>query len=133
MPCVVTAVMYDSTELQPNLYRFQNSTVTWLTKRGVCEDMAELEASMLKAIGIPTETIQGVVQSTTQTSDPTGTNGDNHEWIKAFDGQSWVVADPTWSGDDSGGNGWMTNRFFTNTHAFRTTHTADSSFIGTSE
>lgn len=128
---VADDIAYDTNELKPNQYRFQNSTTTWSTKSGVCEDDAELEASMLKAIGIPTETIQGVAQAATQTVDPIGSNGDNHEWVKVFDGTQWLLADPTWSGPGDGTTGWETSEFFTSTKAFASTHTADNGATGT--
>ncbi|WAH37810.1 transglutaminase-like domain-containing protein [Alicyclobacillus dauci] len=129
---VADAVVYDQSELQPTGYRFQNALQTWQTKLGICEDYAEVEASMLKAIGIRAETIQGrVTDSGTGTTDPANQNGDNHEWVKAWDGSKWVLADPTWSTADETTTDWLTNQFFTNTQNFQSTHQADSQATGT--
>jgi hypothetical protein len=122
---------YDMSELQPNLYRFQDSMMTWNSKTGICEDYAELEASMLKSIGIRAETILGVVSDSTTGNQPANANNDNHEWLKAWDGTKWIIADPTWSSEDESNTALVTNEFFTDTQSFDTTHTTDSNGIGT--
>ena len=124
---------YDSSELQPGGYRFQDSLETLKTGLGVCEDYAELESSLLRSVGIQTETISGTVE------DPTGavpiTSLDKkfgHEWLKVWNGASWIVADPTWASEalDSG-YGSISNEFFTNTTSFTSDHVANESEIGT--
>jgi hypothetical protein len=122
---------YDMTETQPNLYRFQDSETTWNTRTGICEDYAELEASLLKSIGIRAETVLGSVPESSTSTDLANTSGDNHEWVQAWDGEKWVVADPTWSSDDDANTAIVTNQFFTNTQSFQSTHTTDSNGIGT--
>lgn len=131
---VAEDIVYDQTELQPGNYRFQDAVQTATSKLGVCEDDAELEADMLRSIGIPVETVQGVATTaTTGETDPTSANGDNHEWLNVSDGTNWILADPTWSSADASTTGWLTNEFFTNTVSLQNTHRADAAATGLPE
>lgn len=121
---------YDQSELQPGGYRFQDSLQTLNSGTGICEDYAELTASLLRSIGIPTETIQGTAQDFNGDL-PQDPSQANHEWVKAWDGNQWVVMDPTWSGGGVTNGGYITNEYLTNTNAFSTQHVAQASGVAT--
>lgn len=124
-------ITYDQTELQAGGYRFQDSLQTLATGSGICEDYAELTSSFLRSIGIPVETIQGIAQDPTGElpRDPSAENA--HEWLKAWDGNQWMVMDPTWSSAGSSDGTVLVNEFFTLTNSFTVDHDATSSGIGT--
>lgn len=128
---VAAKIVYDQLEDQPAYYQFQDGVETLARGEGVCEDYAELEADMLRSIGIPTETVQGVGNSSFGQTQPTTVLGDNHEWLRVFDGTSWILSDPTWTTADTSVNGWISNEFFTETTSFDATHQPDPNAIGT--
>lgn len=67
---------------------WQQTSQTFLSRIGVCEDESALAAAMLRSIGIPTELVDG-------TGFMNGSSG-AHQWNQAWDGTHWVLFDPTW-------------------------------------
>jgi hypothetical protein len=111
-------VVYDLADYNANKFIWKNSTETWQNPIGVCEDISELTASMLKAIGIPAQTLVG--------NAPLGSAPDDHEWLRAYNGISWIVMDPTWNGSGGGINSSLTNEYLTNTDSLKGNHVLDS-------
>ncbi len=125
-------VIYNTSELNPGKYIWQDAITTNQTQSGVCENYAQLAAAMLRIVGIPTETVGGYADSTWTSPNFTDTNpNDAHEWIQAWNGSQWILADPTWTDGDQTVNSQMTNAFFTNTVEFAQTHAQQASSTGT--
>ncbi len=111
-------VVYDYTDFNANKFIWKNSTLTWQNPVGVCEDISELTASMLKSIDIPAEPLAGTA--------PPDATPDDHEWIRAYDGTGWLVIDPTWNGSGKSINSSITNEYMTNTDSLTSSHILDS-------
>ena len=116
-------------------YVWQSALQAWNTHSGVCEDYASLDASLLESVGISALTVGGVANSNwTHPNSNTTNPADSHIWVKAWDGSSWILMDPTW-GTTAGTKtiGYVSNQFFTNTVALQETHAALSGQLGTWE
>ncbi|PWI54704.1 transglutaminase-like domain-containing protein [Sulfoacidibacillus thermotolerans] len=125
-------IVYNNAELQPGKYVWQDALTTYHTQSGVCENYAQLAASMLRLVGIPTQTVGGYANSTWTKPNPSDTNpSDAHEWIQSWNGSQWVIADPTWASGDQPVNNQITNEFFTQTTSFTQTHVATPDSTGT--
>jgi hypothetical protein len=111
-------VVYDFADYNANKFVWKNSTDTWQNPLGVCEDISELTASMLKSIGIPAETLAGTA--------PQGSTPDNHEWLRAYNGSNWIVTDPTWNGSGGNVNSSLLNEFMTNTESLSGSRVLDT-------
>ncbi len=112
---------------------WQDAVNVWKTRFGVCQDYSSLASSMLRSVGIPTQTIIGGVGP----RGPFAHNPDDHEWLEAWDGTKWILFDPTF---DSPGFGntirvpfYVDNEYFTNTDAFIHDHWPDRAKIGTDQ
>lgn len=119
-------VKYDWPDYEAGNNIWQDSSLVWSTNSGVCQDIAELAASMLKSIGVPTLTVIGMA--------PKNQTTDNHEWIESWDGTRWLTMDPTWNSPSDAQTTVMdtlTNEYTTQTDSFLSSHEADASKIGT--
>nr|WP_272879864.1 transglutaminase-like domain-containing protein [Sulfoacidibacillus ferrooxidans] len=125
-------VVYDFNELNANQYVWQDAGTTFTNQSGVCENYAQLTASMLRLVGIPAQTIGGYGDATWTTPNYSDTNPqDAHEWVEAWNGSEWVMLDPTWADGNQSVNNLLTNQYFTNTVSFSETHAAQADQIGT--
>ena len=123
---VADKVKYDWVGYQAGNNTWQDATIVWSNNLGVCQDIAELTASMLKSVGVPTLTIVGTA--------PKGQQTDDHEWIEVWNGAHWTIMDPTWnspSNSQTTVNDTLSSEYMTLTDSFQTSHTADISKIGT--
>ncbi|MCF8563815.1 transglutaminase-like domain-containing protein [Alicyclobacillus tolerans] len=84
---VSSHIKYNWPAFNANQIPWQQTTQTLNTDLGVCQDEAAVAASLLRSIGIPTETIAGTLSLD-------GTTG-AHEWDQSWNGQQWIVYDPT--------------------------------------
>lgn len=119
-------VKYDWPDYQAGKSIWQDSNGVWSSNSGVCQDIAELSASMLKSVGIPTLTVIGMA--------PKGQTTDDHEWIQSWDGNQWLTIDPTWDSPSDPQTvvvDTLSNEYTTLTDSFQSSHTADQSMIGT--
>ncbi|AEJ42399.1 transglutaminase domain protein [Alicyclobacillus acidocaldarius subsp. acidocaldarius Tc-4-1] len=66
---------------------WQQMTTTLSLHEGVCQDISGVAAGLLRALGIPALVVQG--QGLGQLG------WGPHQWDEAWDGQRWVVFDPT--------------------------------------
>ena len=67
------------------------------TRRGVCQDFAQLEIAFLRAMGIPARYISGYLETEPPPGKPRLVGADaSHAWISFFcPGTGWIDADPT--------------------------------------
>ena len=120
-------ILYNLPEYNSGNVTWQDSLVAWQSNSGVCQDIAELTASMLKSIGIPAETVQG--------SAPNNDNSNDHEWLQAWDGSHWILLDPTWNmpvdSQNFTVNDHLSNEYMTNTAQFKLDHFPQAGKTGT--
>jgi transglutaminase-like putative cysteine protease len=114
---VAEKVQYDMPEYLSGKIQWHDSATVWTKPLGVCQDIAGLAATMMKSIGIPAETLVGAA--------PKG-NYENHEWLQAYDGSSWMILDPTWDAPISkqgGTNDILSNEYNDNSLDYQDSHT----------
>lgn len=119
-------ILYDWKNANAGTEIWQNSTTAWQTNSGVCQDIAEMTAAMLRSIGLPTETVIGNAPLTETT--------DDHEWIRVWLNSSWMYIDPTWNSPSDSTmttNSLITSQYMTQTSAMTSSHRADPVFVGT--
>lgn len=123
---VAGTLSYNVAEASPGgQYVWKSASATWSAKNGICENFAELEASLLRSVGVPVQTVGGNANANWTTPNFNDKNAyDAHEWLSIDTGGGWLIADPTWTGmqDTNGKNFGITNEFFTNTASFSATH-----------
>jgi len=67
----------------------EDSVTVLSTRRGVCDEFANLTAALLRARGIPTRYVSGYANSTL--------SWDAHAWLEAYvPGYDWIPVDPTY-------------------------------------
>ena len=110
-------IVYDWPDYNAGKAVWYDALTEWTHPLGVCQQIAEMAATMLKSIGIPTETILGAA--------PQG-NVANHEWLQAYNGSTWELLDPTWDTPNLGQDmtkDILTNEYNDNSPDFQSSHT----------
>lgn len=129
-------ISYNNVELAPNAqYIFTDALTTWNEQSGVCENMAQLAAALLRSVGIPTQTVGGYANPSWTTPNYKDQSADDaHEWLNVWNGAKWQLFDPTWTAiEDASGIGYgITSEFSTNTSSLLATHAPVSDQIATS-
>lgn len=82
---------------------------TLYSKRGVCEDYADLFAYMCNSAKIKCEVIEGLV-STGSSWLTTLTGGSDHAWDAVMINNKWYLIDPTWASGYIDGNRFKRKR-----------------------
>lgn len=128
-------ITYNEAEDQPGAkYVFQDAMATWNARLGVCENIAQLSAALMRSVGIPVQTVGGYANSSWTKPNYTDTNpSDAHEWLQVWNGTDWQIMDPTWTAisDNSGLAYGITSEFTTDTTSIAATHAAQTDQIGT--
>jgi transglutaminase-like putative cysteine protease len=73
----------------------------WALRQGVCQDIAQLTAGMLRTVGIPARYVSGYLYPRTEAPIGDTVAGQSHAWVEWWTGQ-WHGFDPT--------NGWPVGR-----------------------
>lgn len=81
-------IAYNWPAYKDNTTPWQQASKTVSIRVGVCNDESALAAAMLRSIGIPSRVVAG-------TASAPGVSGP-HQWNESWDGQKWVLFDPTW-------------------------------------
>jgi len=128
-------ITYNEAEDQPGAkYVFQDAMATWNARLGVCENIAQLTAALMRSVGIPVQTVGGYANSSWTKPNYSDTNpSDAHEWLQVWNGSNWQIMDPTWTAiSDSNGLAYgITSEFSTDTTSIAATHAAQTDQIGT--
>ncbi len=66
----------------------------WALRKGVCQDIAQLTAGMLRRVGIPARYVSGYLYPRTDASVGDAVEGQSHAWVEWFTGE-WIGFDPT--------------------------------------
>ena len=120
------ATRYDFVDYQQKKTVWHNAAEVFNGHLGVCQDISDLAAAMLKSVGVPVQTVIGK-------SSPNEAV-DDHEWLQAWNGTAWVLDDPTF-GQETSENGNQYIDTFTNAYTTATTalasHIPDPAQVGT--
>jgi transglutaminase-like putative cysteine protease len=71
-----------------------NAQEAWDTGQGVCQDMAQLTVSLMRAAGIPARYVSGYLHPDTDAKPGQTAVGQSHAWVEYWAG-SWTPLDPT--------------------------------------
>lgn len=110
-------MLYDIPEYNAGVSIWYDALTEWTHQLGVCQNIAEMAATMMKSIGIPVETVLGAA--------PRG-NTENHEWLQVYNGSAWEILDPTWDTPNNGQDmtkDTLTNQYNANSPDFQSSHT----------
>jgi transglutaminase-like putative cysteine protease len=77
-----------------------NAHEAWDKGQGVCQDMAQVAVSLMRAAGLPARYVSGYLHPKASAEPGTTAIGQSHAWIEYWAG-SWTALDPT-SGADVG-------------------------------
>lgn len=99
---VAKNIAYDTDDYFNNLNRSQDAFSTFKRKMAICQGYADLNAALLRAVGIPTKIIIGIGlgYGMPNSWDNVDKNANNHAWNEALVDGKWIVIDTTW---DAGG------------------------------
>lgn len=116
------AVTIVSNNTEP-YYTYEDLQTILQTQRGVCKAYADLLASLTESVGIPTQVVDGYANSSWVTPPASDSNlADAHSWDAIWNGNSWVLMDPTFTDGTSTAHYQLTNKYETNTLALQETH-----------
>jgi transglutaminase-like putative cysteine protease len=71
-----------------------NAQEAWDKGQGVCQDMAQLAVSLMRAAGIPARYVSGYLHPDPQAQPGSTAIGQSHAWVEYWAG-SWTPLDPT--------------------------------------
>jgi transglutaminase-like putative cysteine protease len=71
-----------------------NAQEAWDKGQGVCQDMAQLTVSLMRAAGIPARYVSGYLHPDTKAGPGQTAVGQSHAWVEYWAG-SWTPLDPT--------------------------------------
>jgi transglutaminase-like putative cysteine protease len=66
----------------------------WDKGRGVCQDMAHVTVSLMRAVGLPARYVSGYLHPDPKAGPGTTAIGQSHAWVECWAG-SWTALDPT--------------------------------------
>jgi transglutaminase-like putative cysteine protease len=66
----------------------------WNERKGVCQDIAHVSVSLLRACGIPARYVSGYLHPVPDAEVGVPTAGESHAWVEWWDG-GWMSYDPT--------------------------------------
>jgi transglutaminase-like putative cysteine protease len=66
----------------------------WQLRKGVCQDIAQLTAGLLRAVGIPARYVSGYLYPRSDAEVGDTVAGQSHAWVEWFTGD-WEAFDPT--------------------------------------
>jgi len=97
---IIANKSYDVRDYFSGAYQSMSwDAVTMLGRQSaVCEGYANLNAALLRAVGIPAKVVTGTAnpQPNGQEIPITGAGSCNHAWNEVFIDQTWMLEDPTW-------------------------------------
>ena len=66
----------------------------WKLRKGVCQDLAQLTAGMLRSVGLPTRYVSGYLHPRSDAQVGDSGEGQSHAWVEWWAGE-WCGYDPT--------------------------------------
>ena len=71
-----------------------NAQEAWDKGQGVCQDMAQIAVSLMRAAGLPARYVSGYLHPDPEAEPGSKSVGQSHAWVEYWAG-SWVALDPT--------------------------------------
>ena len=71
-----------------------NAQEAWDKGQGVCQDMAQIAVSLLRAAGLPARYVSGYLHPDPKAQPGTTSVGQSHAWVE-YSAGSWTPLDPT--------------------------------------
>ena len=71
-----------------------NAQEAWDKGQGVCQDMAQIAVSLMRATGLPARYVSGYLHPDPKAQPGSKSVGQSHAWVEYWAG-SWVALDPT--------------------------------------
>jgi transglutaminase-like putative cysteine protease len=71
-----------------------NAQEAWDKGQGVCQDMAQIAVSLLRAAGLPARYVSGYLHPDPKAEPGSTSTGQSHAWVEYWAG-SWTALDPT--------------------------------------
>jgi transglutaminase-like putative cysteine protease len=71
-----------------------NAQEAWDKGQGVCQDMAQIAVSLLRAAGLPARYVSGYLHPDPKAEPGSTAIGQSHAWVEYWAG-SWIALDPT--------------------------------------
>src|ERR1700690_4661216 len=70
-----------------------NAQEAWDKGQGVCQDMAQIAVSLLRAAGLPARYVSGYLHPDPKAEPGAAVAGQSHAWVEYWTGE-WVACDP---------------------------------------
>ena len=91
----ISALVHDHVTYLPGATGVRtNAQEAWDKGQGVCQDMAQIAVSLMRAVGLPARYVSGYLHPDPKAEPGSTSVGQSHAWVEYWAG-SWVALDPT--------------------------------------
>jgi transglutaminase-like putative cysteine protease len=91
----ISALVHDHVTYLPGATGVRtNAQEAWDKGQGVCQDMAQIAVSLMRATGLPARYVSGYLHPDPKAEPGSKSVGQSHAWVEYWAG-SWVALDPT--------------------------------------
>jgi transglutaminase-like putative cysteine protease len=91
----ISALVHDHVTYLPGATGVRtNAQEAWDKGQGVCQDMAQIAVSLLRAAGLPARYVSGYLHPDPKAEPGSTSIGQSHAWVEYWAG-SWTALDPT--------------------------------------
>ena len=91
----ISALVHDHVTYLPGATGVRtNAQEAWDKGQGVCQDMAQIAVSLMRATGLPARYVSGYLHPDPKAEPGRTSVGQSHAWVEYWAG-SWVALDPT--------------------------------------
>jgi transglutaminase-like putative cysteine protease len=91
----ISALVHDHVTYLPGATGVRtNAQEAWDKGQGVCQDMAQIAVSLMRASGLPARYVSGYLHPDPKAEPGSTSVGQSHAWVEYWAG-SWIALDPT--------------------------------------
>jgi transglutaminase-like putative cysteine protease len=91
----ISALVHDHVTYLPGATGVRtNAQEAWDKGQGVCQDMAQIAVSLMRATGLPARYVSGYLHPDPKAEPGSKSVGQSHAWVEYWAG-SWIALDPT--------------------------------------
>jgi transglutaminase-like putative cysteine protease len=91
----ISALVHDHVTYLPGATGVRtNAQEAWDKGQGVCQDMAQIAVSLMRATGLPARYVSGYLHPDPEAEPGSTSVGQSHAWVEYWAG-SWIALDPT--------------------------------------
>jgi transglutaminase-like putative cysteine protease len=91
----ISALVHDHVTYLPGATGVRtNAQEAWDKGQGVCQDMAQIAVSLMRATGLPARYVSGYLHPDPKAQPGSTSVGQSHAWVEYWAG-SWIALDPT--------------------------------------